>query len=71
MAADAEATVEAFEDFCTRIGMPIRISGLGIDLTEEQIDQLAHKCSFEGKRAIGAYLKLDEAAMREVYRAAK
>lgn len=71
MAADAEATVEAFEDFCTRIGMPTRISGLGIDLTEEQIDQLAHKCSFEGKRTIGAYMKLDEAAMREVYRAAK
>ena len=37
---DAELTIEAVEAFYRSIGMPVRISGLGINLTEGDIDQL-------------------------------
>ena len=51
--------------------MPIKISELGIDINERQIDELAHKCSFEGKRTIGGFKILNEQDMREIYTLAR
>lgn len=70
-AAASEETAKAFEDYFSSLGMPVRISGLGIKLTEEQVKELALKCSFEGTRKIGAFMCLDEEGMAEIYRKAK
>ena len=68
---DAELTIEAVEAFYRSIGMPVRISGLGINLTEGDIDQLALKCTFFGKRTIGAFHKLDGKMIRDIYTLAR
>lgn len=68
---DAEATILAMEDFYSRIGMPVRISGLGIRLSNEDINTLAYKCSFEGKRTIGAFRKLSQEDMKAIYSLAR
>lgn len=67
----ALAGVEAMEAFYRSIGMPTRIKELGIELTPEQIQELAHKCSFFGKREIGNFQKLNEQDMMEIYRMAQ
>lgn len=68
---DAELTIEAVEAFYRSIGMPVRISGLGINLTEGDIDQLALKCTFFGKRTIGAFHKIDGKMIRDIYTLAR
>ena len=68
---DAELTIEAVEAFYRSIGMPVRISGLGINLTDGDIDQLALKCTFFGKRTIGAFRKLDGKMIRDIYTLAR
>lgn len=68
---DAELTIEAVEAFYRSIGMPVRIRGLGINLTDGDIDQLALKCTFFGKRTIGAFHKLDGKMIRDIYTLAR
>ena len=70
--ATALAGIEAFEAFMQETGMPIRIRELGIDPTEEEIKELARKCSFDGKRKIGAdgIRALDQSDMEAIFRAA-
>lgn len=63
--------IEAMERFFKEIGMPVSISDLGIDLTEEQIEELADKCCFRGKRTIGSFKVLNKEDMKEIYRMAK
>ena len=50
--------------------MPIRIHELGVDPTEEQILEMARKCSRDGSRTVGGIRPLDEADMAAVYRMA-
>lgn len=68
---DAELTIEAVEAFYRSIGMPVRISGLGVNLTDGDIDQLALKCTFFGKRTVGAFRKLDGKMIRDIYTLAR
>lgn len=72
---DPEATalegIHALESFFRHIGMPTRISDLGIELTEAQIKELAYKCSFNNTRTIGNFKKLAIEDMENIYRAAK
>lgn len=63
--------IEAMERFYHEIGMPTSVRGLGIDLTAEQIDLLAYKCSFEDTRTIGGFQKLGRTDIRAIYEAAK
>ena len=52
--------------------MPTNIHDLiGSELTEEQIKELAYKCSFMGTRTIGQFKVLTEEDMANIYRAAK
>jgi Uncharacterized oxidoreductases, Fe-dependent alcohol dehydrogenase family len=67
----ALAGIEAMERFFQLIGMPIRISEMGVELTEAQIDELAYKCSFERTRTVGTFKVLEEADLREIYRMAR
>ena len=70
--AAALAGIAAYEDFLRSIGMPTTVRELlGFELSGEQIDQLAWKCSFEGKRDIGSFKVLGLEDMKAVYRLAK
>ena len=63
--------IEAMEAFFTSIQMPISMRELGLDVSEDDIKELAHKCSFFGKRTIGCVKKLTEEDMQNIYRNAK
>ena len=65
------AGIEAMEDFFRTIHMPTSISELGVDLKDEQIPELAYKCTYMGKRTIGGIRKLEQADMEAIYRMAK
>ena len=68
---DAEAAVKAVEAFYKSINMPVRIKDLGIELTDEQISTLAEKCTFFGKRRIGAFRSLGKEEIEKIYTMAK
>lgn len=67
----ALAGIKATENFYRSIDMPTSICKLGIDLTDEQIELLAEKCSHHQTRTIGTIQKLDKADMIEIYKAAR
>ena len=67
----ALAGIAAYEAFLRSIGMPTDLRGLGLTLTDEQLDALAYNCSFEGTRTIGSFRILKQADMREIYRLAR
>ena len=54
-----------------KIGMPTSIGELGITLSEEQIDELARKCSHDHSRTIGTIRTLNEEDMKAIYRMAR
>ena len=63
--------IEAYEAFLTEIGMPVNLPQLGLQVTDEQIDELVWKCSFLGKRTIGSFRVLDTEDMKAIYRMAR
>lgn len=65
------AGIRAMEEFYHSISMPISISELGIELTDEQVKELAYKCTFEKTRTIGAFKKLEEEDIKNIYQMAK
>ena len=67
----ALAGIEALEDFFRWIHMPVSISEMGETLSEEQIEELAYKCSFMDTRTIGGFRKLDREDMAKIYRMAR
>lgn len=67
----ALAGIEAMENYYRSIDMPTSIKELGIELTEEQILELADKCSFHTKRTIGKVKELNREQIAEIYRMAK
>ena len=69
--ADAERAVLAMEDFYRKIGMPTSLKELGVEPTDMQIDELAVKCTFFGKRTIGAFKVLGKEDIAEIYKLAR
>ena len=67
----AEKGIEALVQFFKDIGMPTKISDFGIDLTEEQIEELAMKCSFNETRTVGNFRVLQKEDMATIYRLAR
>lgn len=63
--------IEAMENFYRSINMPTSISELNIKLTDEQIDELAYKCSFKEKRNIGGFKVLNKEDMKNIYTMAR
>ena len=63
----ALAGIEAMEGFFHSINMPTNLGELGLELSEEQIHELAFKCSFSGKRTIGAVKQLTIKDMENIY----
>ena len=67
----AQKGIEAMEDFYHALDMPVCIGDMGIELTEEQMRELAEKCSHFGKRTIGCIKKLDQEDMYRIYKEAR
>ncbi len=63
--------IEAMEDFYRSIGMPTSVAEMEIELSDEQLQQLAWRCSFENTRTIGGFKTLDREDMEKIYRMAK
>lgn len=67
----ALAGIAAMEDFFREIHMPVTIGELGYTLTEEQIQELAYKCSYMGGRTVGGFKILEIEDMANIYRLAQ
>lgn len=63
--------IEAMEDFYRSINMPTSISELGIDVTDEQIAEMARKCSELARDNLGVIRVLHEADMAAIYTMAR
>ncbi|MDD7218527.1 MAG: iron-containing alcohol dehydrogenase [Clostridia bacterium] len=64
---NALAGIQAMEDFFHSIHMPVNLHELGLHLTEEEIHDLAFRCSFEDTRTIGSFRKLNRNDMEKIY----
>lgn len=62
--------IAAMEEYFRSIGMPINLHELGIEPTDEQIQELAVKCSYFGTRTIGGFRILNTEDMEQIYRMA-
>ena len=70
--ADGLRGVEAMEDYFRSIRMPVNLRELGVgELTEEQIDELAEKCTYFGRRTIGQFKVLGKEDIKAIYRMAQ
>ena len=74
--SDPEGTalrgIEAIEHFYHAIGMPVNIHELlGREITEEEIREMARKCSHDGAIRIGGFKRLAREDMEAIYRMAK
>lgn len=68
---DGEKTIEAFEKFYRSINMPTRLSEADIFPTDEDIDELADKCSFNSTRTVGDIMRLGRDDIAAIYRMAE
>ena len=66
----ANRGIDAMEDFFHSIGMPTRISEMGITPTDEDLHELAYKCTFMDTRTIGQFVVLNKQAIYEIYKKA-
>ena len=64
---DAEAAIKAFEEYFRAIHMPTSIRDLGVRPTEKQIDEMAEKAVFWGKRTLGAFKVLGKEDIAKIY----
>ncbi|MCR4825000.1 MAG: iron-containing alcohol dehydrogenase [Bacteroidales bacterium] len=74
--SDPEGTalkgIEAIEQFYHAIGMPTRIRELlGRDITDEEIREMARKCSHDGTFTMGGFKVLAREDMEAIYRMAR
>ena len=72
---DVEATalkgIEAWEDWCHKIGMPINLHELGIDPTDNQIKEMAEKCVATGGGTVGFFQPLNKDDIINIYKMSK
>lgn len=66
----ALAGIEAMEDYYRSVDMPTSLRELGIEPTEEHIQELADKCSFQNTRTIGKVKVLNREDIAKIYRMA-
>ena len=70
--ADGLRGIGAMEDYYRSIRMPVNLRELGVgELTEEQIDELAEKCTYFGRRTIGQFKVLGKEDIKAIYRMAQ
>ncbi|MFA7559757.1 MAG: iron-containing alcohol dehydrogenase [Sphaerochaeta sp.] len=68
--SDAKAAIAAMKEFFESINMPTTIKALGVDPTEEEILEMAKKCTRGGTHVPGSIKALDRADIEAIYRLA-
>lgn len=63
--------IEAMEAFFREIHMPVTMKELGIEPTDEQIEELARKCSIASGGKKGSAKVLEEKDMKQIYEMAR
>lgn len=63
--------IEAMENFYRSVNMPTSLKELGVEPTEDQLKEMAEKCSYWGKRTIGCVKVLDGEDIYRIYQDAK
>jgi alcohol dehydrogenase YqhD (iron-dependent ADH family) len=63
--------IKAMEQFYRSIKMPTSLRDMGLDVTDEQIHELAYKCSFENSRTIGSFMVLNMEDIEKIYAMAR
>jgi len=63
--------IEAMEDFYRYIGMPVSISDMGITITDEQIEEMARKCTVDDSEPQGNFKVLNMEDVKNIYRMAR
>ena len=63
--------IEALEDFYRRIKMPTNLKELGVDATDEDMVEMAHKCAVGVGGSMGSAKLLYEEDMLAIYRMSK
>lgn len=63
--------IEAMENFFRTIDIPVSIHELGTDLSDDQVAELAKKCSNNGKRSIGQFKTLNMSDIQKIYSTAR
>ncbi|HJB29338.1 MAG TPA: iron-containing alcohol dehydrogenase [Candidatus Blautia faecavium] len=63
--------IEAMEAFFRSVDMPTNLHELGLDLTDEQLHELAFGCSYEDTRTIGVFKQLNRKDMEKIYQMAR
>ena len=66
----ADRTIDEFEKTFASFGMPVRISGLGIDATDDVCRMLAEKASLKGAKTLGNFRILKTEDMYRIFKAA-
>lgn len=59
--------IESMEAFFHSVEMPTSLTELGLKLTDEQIHDLAFRCSFEDTRTIGVFKQLNMKDIEKIY----
>ena len=59
------------EAFFRSVDMPTNLHELGLDLTDEQLHELAFGCSYEDTRTIGVFKQLIRKDMEKIYQMAR
>lgn len=62
--------IKRMEEFYRAIDMPTSVHELGVELTDDQIKELAYKCTFMETRTIGQFKVLDKNDIENIYRMA-
>ena len=67
--ATALAGIDAWDDWCRSIGMPVTLTELlGFTPTEEQLEEMAEKAAAVGGGKIGLFQSLDKNNILEIYK---
>lgn len=68
--ATALAGIHTMERYFASIGMPTSIQALGVEVSEDQIEGMAEKCSRGGSITVGSFKALGRKDMEHIYRMA-
>ncbi len=63
--------IEAWEEWCHKIGMPTSLHELGVSPTKEQINEMAEKCVATGNGHVGFFQTLDKQDVINIYEMAR
>ena len=67
----ALAAINAWENWCHSIGMPTSLTELGIQPTDEQIEEMAEKCVFGRNGHIGFFQPLNKEDIAAILKMAR